>query len=88
MELDLLTPKETGALMRKSEGTLAIWRSSRRYPLLFVKLGNRVFYRRRDVEAFIESCIQGGKERGRRPPIVRSSAAHREEMAREGASQS
>jgi hypothetical protein len=88
MELNLLTPAEAGALMRKSPGTLAIWRCARRYPLSYIGLGNRIFYRRRDVEEFIESCVVSGKEHGKRPPIVRASTAHREEMAREGTAQS
>jgi len=83
MELDLLHPKQAGALLHKSPGTLAIWRCSKRYPLPYVRLGNRIYYRRSDIEAFIQSCVVDGKDRGRRPPIV--SAAHRQEIRRAGA---
>ena len=84
MELDLLTPIQAGKLLHKSPGTLAIWRCARRYPLAHVKLGNRIYYRRVDLEKFIESCVVEGKDRGgKRPPIVRDSTAHRQETARE-----
>lgn len=52
----LLTPSETKAMLGlKSEGTLQVWRSTRRYPLPWVKVGRHVRYRLSDVEKFIES---------------------------------
>lgn len=61
MEFDLLTPKEAGQLLGKSEGTLAIWRSVRKkqrgYMLPWVKLGGKVFYRKADIQKFVESCV-------------------------------
>jgi hypothetical protein len=75
MELDLLEPKQAGELLHRSEGKLAIWRCSKRYPVPYIRMGNRIYYRRRDIEEFIESCVVTGKDRGKRPPIVRTSAA-------------
>lgn len=49
----LLTAVEAAALLGMSPGTLEVWRSTRRYPLPFVRIGNRVRYRHRDVVAFI-----------------------------------
>jgi hypothetical protein len=49
----LLTPKEVAKILHVTTGTLAVWRSSRRRPLAFVKPGWRVFYREEAVQAFI-----------------------------------
>lgn len=54
MPIELLTPEQTAALLGLSPGTLMVWRSNRRYPLAFVKVGGRVRYRKQDVEKFIE----------------------------------
>jgi predicted site-specific integrase-resolvase len=51
----LLTPIETAELLRVSVKTLAVWRSSRRYPLIFLKIGRSVRYRLSDVARFAES---------------------------------
>ena len=51
---DLLSPNECARLLGMSEGTLMVWRCTRRYPLNFIKIGGRVRYRRRDVEQFLE----------------------------------
>lgn len=51
----LLTPAEAGAILGVTVGTLQIWRTTRRYPLPYVKSGRLVRYRIEDVQAFIES---------------------------------
>lgn len=51
----LLTPEEAAQRLRVSAGTLMVWRSTKKYPLPFVKIGSRVFYRASAVEAFITS---------------------------------
>lgn len=51
----LLAPSETAALIDVTEGTLAVWRSTGRYALPFVKIGNKVRYRLEDVQAWLES---------------------------------
>lgn len=52
---NLLTPAETSAILGVSVGTLQIWRTTRRYPLPYVKSGRLVRYKQEDVQAFIES---------------------------------
>ncbi len=50
---DLLTPDQVAAALGLSHRTLAAWRSSRRNPLPYVKVGSRVRYRRQDVAAWL-----------------------------------
>jgi hypothetical protein len=52
--LDLLSEKEAASYLRLSNPrTLAVWRSTKRYGLPFVKLGRSVFYRKRDLASFV-----------------------------------
>lgn len=51
---ELLTPAEAAAALHTTKGVLAVWRSKKRYPLKFVRVGRRIFYRVKDVEEFIE----------------------------------
>jgi len=59
----LLTSAQVAALLGlKTEATLAVWRSTKRYALPYVKLGAGIVrYRRADVEAFVESRVCGAK---------------------------
>ncbi|QIA63559.1 helix-turn-helix domain-containing protein [Vibrio astriarenae] len=41
-----------------TEGTLAVWASTGRYSLPFVKVGRKVFYTLADLDAFLESRVQ------------------------------
>ena len=50
----LLTPSEVAYLLGVTTGTLQVWRTTRRYPLEFVKIGSRVMYREAAVFEFIE----------------------------------
>ncbi len=50
----LFTEREAAQFLRVSPGTLSVWRSTKRYPLRFVKIGYRVFYRLADLEAFVQ----------------------------------
>lgn len=52
---NLLDPQKTAEILGIAEGTLTVWRSTGRYDLPFVKVGNRVMYRPEDVQAFIEN---------------------------------
>ncbi|MBK5960261.1 hypothetical protein CCR97_18940 [Rhodoplanes elegans] len=52
---DLLPPAEAAAYTRRSVNTLAGWRSTGAGPT-FCKLGGRIYYRRTDLDAWIESC--------------------------------
>lgn len=53
----LLTPEEAAPLVGVTVGTLQVWRTTRRYPLKYVKSGRCVRYRLEDIQAFIESRI-------------------------------
>ncbi|WP_082045737.1 MULTISPECIES: helix-turn-helix domain-containing protein [Pseudomonas] len=52
---DLLTPEQVAAALGLSHRTLAAWRSSRRNPLPYVKVGSRVRYRRQDVASYLKA---------------------------------
>jgi len=49
----LLTPKEVADYLRVTTGTLAVWRSTKRYPLPFVRVGTKIFYRASAVREFV-----------------------------------
>jgi hypothetical protein len=51
----LLTPEQTADLLGVTAGTLSVWRSVHRYPLIYIKVGGRVMYRPQDVNRFISS---------------------------------
>jgi hypothetical protein len=53
----LLDEQTTASLIGVAPSTLAIWRSSKRYPLPYVKCGRLVRYREEDVAAFIENRL-------------------------------
>lgn len=54
----LLTPAQTAELLGVKEQTLTVWRSTKRYPLAYVKVGRSVMYREADVRQFIQSRLQ------------------------------
>jgi len=51
----LLTAAQVGELLGVTPQTLAVWRSTGRYSLRYVKSGRLVRYREEDVHAFIVS---------------------------------
>ena len=51
----LLSPAEAAARFGIQEQTLAVWRSTGRYNLPFVKVGRLVKYQSAAVDAFIEA---------------------------------
>jgi hypothetical protein len=55
---ELVDDKIASTYLGVTAGTLAVWRSTGRYPLLFVKVGRRVRYRIGDLLAFVESRTQ------------------------------
>ena len=63
----LLTPADVAREYTIPESTQAVWRSTNRYNFrdLVIKLGHGIRYRRRDVEAWLdsrrESAMVGGK---------------------------
>ena len=50
----LLTSDEVADFLGVTPHTLAVWRSTGRYSLAYVKTGRLVRYRQSDVSAFIE----------------------------------
>lgn len=56
--LALLTERQVAELLGVRPHTLAVWRSTRKVPLLYVKVGKAVRYRRRDVEAFLQAAAE------------------------------
>jgi excisionase family DNA binding protein len=52
---DLLPSAEAAAYLGVREQTLAVWRSTGRYDLRFIKSGRLVRYRRADLDAWLES---------------------------------
>ena len=58
MVLNLLTPQQVSNILGISVGTLAVWRTTKRYNLPYVKAGRLIRYRMEDVQAFIESRTQ------------------------------
>ncbi len=53
---DLLGPSDAGEYIGGIKPqTLAVWRCSGRHDLPFIKVGNRVFYRRSALDAWLES---------------------------------
>jgi excisionase family DNA binding protein len=53
LEDRLLTPKEVADYLRVTTGTLSVWRSTKRYPLPFVRVGTKIFYRSSAVADFV-----------------------------------
>jgi len=54
----LMPPLAAGAYLGGiPEATLAVWRSTNRVRLPFVRIGGRVMYRRSDLDAFIEQNL-------------------------------
>ena len=55
----LLTPAQVAEILGVAVNTLAIWRSTQRYNLPWVKCGRLVRYKEEDVMAFIERQTVG-----------------------------
>jgi hypothetical protein len=53
MELELISADEAAKCLGVSAGTLAVWRSTKRYFLPFVKVGHLVKYRKNDPSEFV-----------------------------------
>jgi excisionase family DNA binding protein len=52
---ELLDEKQAASHLTLSPGTLAVWRSTGRYALPFLKVGRMVRYRRSDLDAWLEA---------------------------------
>lgn len=58
----LLNTAETAAYLRIKEGTLDVWRCTKRYDLPYVKIGRKVYYRLGDIQRFVESRVINADE--------------------------
>jgi excisionase family DNA binding protein len=56
---ELLTPDEAAEYLRVKPQTLAVWRTTKRYDIAYVRVGARVMYRRSDLDAWLESRTVG-----------------------------
>ena len=61
MAIALLNAEQVSEILGISVGTLAVWRTTKRYNLPYVKVGRYIRYRMEDVQAFIESRLQKGE---------------------------
>ena len=63
---DLLSRKQAAEILGVKEQTLAVWQSSKRYPLKCIKIGRKtVKYKRSDIHDFIKwSTEQGNLDKG------------------------
>lgn len=53
----LLSREEAAAFLGVKDTTLAVWHSTKRYPLPVVKVGRLAKYRLSDLQAFIDSNV-------------------------------
>lgn len=49
----LRTESEAAQILDLKPGTLQVWRSTKRYPLPYVKVGRLVRYRQNDIDEFL-----------------------------------
>lgn len=54
---DRLTAPQAATYLGVAVATLARHRSEGRGPR-YLRLGNRIFYRRRDLDAYLEACVR------------------------------
>lgn len=52
---DLVDDVEAAAILDVSPGTLSVWRSTGRYCVPFLKIGRKVRYSRKALDAWLES---------------------------------
>lgn len=63
----LLKPSEAAERLGVSVNTLESWRCRKTYPLRYVKVGSKVFYTERAIQAFLEErTVTPGEAKGRR----------------------
>ena len=55
---ELLISKEAARYLRVEKGTLAVWRSTKRYELPYIRMGRLIRYRVSDLEEFIEKYYE------------------------------
>lgn len=50
---DLVSEDQAAEIIQVKKGTLAVWRSTGRYNIPFIKIGSKVRYRLADLEAWL-----------------------------------
>ncbi len=55
----LILSDVTAQILHQRPQTLAVWRTTHRYPLPWVKLGRKVAYRARDIVEFLNERTRG-----------------------------
>ena len=68
--LKLETPEATAALLGVTVGTLAVWRSTKRYPLAWCRVGRRIMYPRPAIASFQASRMEGDTNEGNELRLV------------------
>lgn len=56
---ELLTAKQAAAFLKVKPGTLACWRTTKRYPLKYTSVGKSIRYRLSDLQAFLAARDSG-----------------------------
>ncbi|WP_341930193.1 helix-turn-helix domain-containing protein [Methyloversatilis discipulorum] len=59
---ELLTAKQAAAFLKVKPGTLACWRTTKRYPLKYTRVGKSIRYRLSDLQAFLAARDSGDDE--------------------------
>jgi excisionase family DNA binding protein len=54
----LMKPEQAAEYLQITPSTLAVWRSTNRRKLAFVKIGGQVRYRREDLDKFITDGLR------------------------------
>ena len=57
---ELLDAQQAAAVLQVTPGTLMVWRSTKRYPLAYVRVGRSVRYRVSDIERFLATRTMSG----------------------------
>ena len=52
---DLWNTKKSADYLNMKENTLNVWRCTGRYRIPYIKIGTRVFYKKVDLDAWLES---------------------------------
>ena len=52
---ELVDENEAASILDLAPGTLSVWRTTKRYPLKYIKVGRLVRYRKYDLNAFLKS---------------------------------
>lgn len=55
----LLAPADAASYLDVKEHTLAIWRTTGRYNLPYIKIGRKIRYRQSELDAFLERRTVG-----------------------------